>query len=375
MNEAFVIAARRTPVAPRNGAFRLLEVIDLATPVVHALLGDARLRVQDVDDVILGNALYGGGNPARVASLAAGLPLGIPAMTIDTQCCAGLDAISLAASKIRAGDAHVIIAGGVESYSRSPLRTRRPREEHETGQPYDRPPFSPWPDRDPDLMEAAAELALMRGIARSAQELFAIESHAKACASDQRAELVMLGGLASDGFTRRLSAPLCARLPLVAGDAQRGLTAATIAVEADAAAMVCVVSREVLTRLSMRYALLLKSALRVGIEPAQPAAGAQAAAGPLLDNAGQRPVVAEVMESFAPQAMAAIQDLGLNAAWVNRGGGALSRGHPIGASGAILAVRLFHEMRNETQGAIGLAAIAAAGGLGSAAMFERVETP
>lgn len=84
------------------------------------------------------------------------------------------------------------------------------------------------------------------------------------------------------------------------------------------------------------------------------------------------PSVVELMEAFAPQAMIAIADLGLDPATVNRGGGALSRGHPIGASGAILAVRLFHEMEHEPAGAAGLAAIAAAGGLGSAALFVRV---
>ena len=370
--DAFIIAARRTPVAPRNGAFRNIEIAGLATPVIHALLSDAGLRAQDVDDVILGNALYAGGNPARLASLAAGLPLGVPAMSIDTQCCAGLDAIALATSRIRAGEANAIIAGGIESYSRSPLRMRRPHDDGEMGKPYDRPPFSPWPDRDPDLIEAAARLARTSGLGRAAQELFAIESHAKAMASDHRAELVMVGGLDSDAFKRRLSAPVCARLPLIMGDDACGLTAATIAVEADAAAMTLVVSREVLTRLRIRYALRVHGTRRVGLDPAQPATGAQAAAQPLLANADRTPVVAELMESFASQSMVAIQDLGLIAASVNRGGGALSRGHPIGASGGILAVRLFHEMRSESLGAIGLAAIAAAGGLGSAALFERV---
>ncbi len=372
MMDAFIIAARRTPVAPRNGAFRNFEVADLAAPIIHAILSDAALRPEDVDDVILGNALYAGGNPARLVSLAAGLPLGVPAMTIDTQCCAGLDAISLAASRIRAGEAHVIIAGGVESYSRSPLRTRRPRDDAQMGRPYERPPFSPWPDRDPDLIEAAAQLAQARGMTRATQELFAIESHTKAIAGDHRAELVRVGALDSDAFKRKLSVSVCARLPLIAGDDACGLTAATTAVEADAAAIALVVSRDVLTRLRISYALRLLSMRRVGLDPAQPAIGAQAAAQPLLANSGRAAVVAEIMEAFAPQAMAAIEDLGLKAASINRGGGALSRGHPIGASGGILAVRLFHEMKNESPGATGLAAIAAAGGLGSAALFERV---
>ena len=371
MSEAYIIAARRTPVAPRNGAFRHLEVADLAAPVIRALLFDAGLDDGDIDDVILGNALYAGGNPARVSALAAGLPVSTPALTIDTQCCAGLDAILLAAARIRSGEAHAVIAGGVESYSRSPLRMRRPQKEGEPPVAYHRPPFSPWPDRDPDLIESAAALAQVRGITRAAQERFAIDSHAKTLSANLRSEIVAVNGLVADAFARKLNQQICARLPLVAGDAEHGLTATTTAVEADAAAMVLVVSNLLLQRLGRRYAVRLCLAKRVGLDPSKPALGAQAAARVVLHQTDRAPGVVELMESFAPQAMAAIADLGLDPAIANRSGGALSRGHPIGASGAILSVRLFHEMKSEQAGALGLAAIAAAGGLGSAALFER----
>ena len=372
MNQAFVIAARRTPVAPRNGAFRTLEAVDLATPLAPALLSDAGLSPGDIDEVILGNALYAGGNPARIASLAAGLPEATPALTIDTQCCAGLDAIALAASLIRAGEAKAILAGGVESYSRAPLRARRPLTGSEKATPYERPPFSPWADRDPDLIEAAAALAKTRGISRAAQEEFAIESHAKALAARATNEFAPIGDLRSDAFARRLNARACSRMPVIAGDAEHGLTAATTAVEADAAAMALVVSSDVMAQLGSAYAVRIAGARRIGLDPAQPALGAQAAASSLLERAGRPPTVVELMESFAAQAMAAIEDLELDPTTVNRGGGALSRGHPIGASGAILAVRLFHELKGEPAGALGLAAIAAAGGLGSAVLFERL---
>lgn len=370
MNEAYVIAARRTPVAPRNTAFRSLEVAELAAPVFHALLRDARLDPSDVDDVVLGNALYAGGNPARVCALAAGLPEATPAMTIDTQCCAGLDALMIAAGRIRAGEAQAIIAGGVESYSRSPLRARRPLG-GESATPYERPQFSPWSDRDPDLIEAASVLARARRVTRDAQECFAVDSHSKSSRETFADEIAPLAGLERDAFTRSLTIELCKRMPVIAGDATYGLTAATIAVEADAAAMLLVVSHKMRQRLGSPAALRVLSTRRVGLDPAQPASGAQAAAGPLLTALSAPVAVAEIMESFASQAMAAIEDLGLDPGVVNRGGGALSRGHPIGASGAILAVRLFREMAREQRGALGLAAIAAAGGLGSAVLLER----
>src|SRR4029077_13860702 len=99
----------------------------------RALLADANLGPVQIDEVILGNALYGGGNPARLAALRAGLPDDVPAITIDSQCCAGLDAVMLAADRIASGSAQIVIAGGLESFSRAPLRlhpTARPPAPH-----------------------------------------------------------------------------------------------------------------------------------------------------------------------------------------------------------------------------------------------------
>ena len=125
---AVIVAARRTAVAPRGGAFARIEPHDLASRVIEEVLADAGLAPDAVEDVILGNALYGGGNPARRAALAAVIRETVPALTVDSQCCAGLDAILLAAERINAGAADVIVAGGVESFSRAPIRQHRPRE-------------------------------------------------------------------------------------------------------------------------------------------------------------------------------------------------------------------------------------------------------
>src|SRR5262249_42621098 len=177
---AFIIAARRTPVAPRGGALSEIDVAELAAAPMRAVLADAGLAPAAIDDVILGNALYGGGNPARLAALLAGICEDTPALTLDTQCCAGLDAVLLAATRVAAGEAEAIIAGGVESFSRAPIRMRRPTNKDEAPQEYARPPFTPWPERDPDMIASAAALARTLGIARAAQEAFAVESHRKA---------------------------------------------------------------------------------------------------------------------------------------------------------------------------------------------------
>ncbi len=372
MTGVFIIAAKRTAVAPRHGAFADVEAATLGAHVLQACLAKVALDPADVDEVILGNALYGGGNPARVAALAAGLPESVPALTLDTQCCAGLDAILVAASRIRAGEAHAILAGGLESYSRSPLRLVRPRGAKDVATPYDRPPFTPWVDRDPDMAASAAALATEFAVTRKAQEAFAIESHRKALRAMPDDEVAAMAGLSQDAFARRLTGGVCQRLPVLAGDAVHGLTAATIAVEADAAAAVLVVSETMAARLGALSAIRFVAGSRRGVDPERPALAAAAAARPLLDALHrERPRVSEIMEAFAVQAQLSINALDLDPMTVNRGGGALSRGHPIGASGAILVVRLFHELLHEAQGATGLAAIAAAGGIGSAAVFER----
>lgn len=370
MSAAYLVAARRTAVAPRNGAFKAVEAAELGEAPIRAVLVDSGIAPEAIDDVIFGNVLYGGGNPARLAALRAGLPDHVPALTIDSQCCGGLDAIMLAADRIASGGAHAVIAGGVESFSRAPLRARRPRHAGEAPQPYDRPPFAPWPERDPDMIAAAAALAQAFGIRRARQDEFAIASHRKALENPAGpAEIVALAGLSHDAFPRALTHAVCSRLAPLAGDPALGVTRATVAVEADAAAALLVVSESVARRLDVKRPLRIVAATRRGGDPAMPGVAPIAAAESLLAAERITPAqiaVAEVMEAFAVQAIACAEGIGVPTSALNRGGGALARGHPIGASGAILAVRMWHEMQAEPSGALGLAVIAAAGGLGSA---------
>lgn len=370
MSVAWIVAARRTAVAPRHGAFKAVEADQLGAAPIRAVLADAGIAPDAIDDVIFGNALYGGGNPARLAALRAGLPDQVPALTLDSQCCGGLDAVMLAAERIMGGHADAIIAGGVESFSRAPLRARRPRHAGETPQPYERPPFAPWPERDPDMIDAAAALAERWAISRPRQDEFAIASHRKALQHPAgAAEIAPLAGLSQDAFPRRLNPAVCARLTPLAGDAAFGVTRATVAVQADAAAALLVVSEPMARRLGARRPVRIVAMTRRGGDPAMPGVAPIAAVNCLLQAqqvAPQQIAVAEIMEAFAAQAIACVDGIGVPALALNRGGGAIARGHPIGASGAILAVRLWHEMQSEPAGALGLAAIAAAGGLGSA---------
>jgi acetyl-CoA C-acetyltransferase len=365
-----ISAAMRTPVAPRGGALSRLPINGLCTPLISAMLGD-----EPVDMVVLGNALYGGGNPARLVALDCGIVEQVPALTIDTQCCAGMDAVFLAADAIRSGRAHHVLAGGAESFSRAPIRMHRGADANDDPVPYDRPTFTPWPKRDPDMLVAAAALASAHGITRSDQETFAVASHEKArmaSTSDAfTAEIVPIEGLKHDEFTRELSLRLCGRLPALAGEDPHAITAATTAVEADAAAFVTLRT----TPDAAVPAIRIRDYLSCGADPAMPGLAPIEAARLLLARNDLKPsdlACIEIMEAFAAQAMAFIDAFQFPVSVVNISGGALARGHPIGASGAILVVRLVHELRRMPAGSIGLAAIAGAGGLASCILLERV---
>jgi acetyl-CoA C-acetyltransferase len=355
---AFVIAARRTAVCPRGGAFARLSIEALAAPLITAVLADAGMTGADVDEVILGNALGAGGNPARRVALAAGLPERVAGLTIDRQCAGGLDAVRIAAAMIAAGQAEVVIAGGVESYSRRPLRAATDPDGG-PAQPYDQAPFTPWPLRDPDMAAAANALGRRLGIGRVAQDRWAVASHAKARGA-RFPEIVGVAGIERDTFTRALTPALAARATGIVGD----ITAANAAVAADGAAVCLVVSARIAA--GFDRAMRIVAGATLGADPVEPGLAPVAAIRAVLAGGAQL-VQAEVMEAYAVQAIACVQVAGLDPAIVNLGGGALARGHPIGASGAVLAVRLFHHL----QAGHGLAAIAAAGGIGAAMLFER----
>ncbi|WP_432817199.1 thiolase family protein [Sulfitobacter sp. JB4-11] len=359
---AHVLAACRSPVAPRGGALSAYSLPQLGAPVLRAALAQAGLPPDAVDEVIVSTAIGPGGNPARSIALAAGLPEHVAGLSIDRQCSGGMDALLLARALVESGAANVVVAGGVESYSRAPIRQhtfadgRPPR-------PYTQAPFTPWPDRDPDMAEAADALAQRLGIDRPTQDEWAVESHAEArhCVPDP-AEMIPFEGLAVDSFTRKLTPALCARAPTIHGS----ITHANAAVAADAAAFCIVTSAKVAARHGTPGLRILGGATR-GADPTCPGLAPLAAIQSAFAETGltvDQIDVAEVMEAYAVQAIACVREAGLDPARVNLGGGALARGHPIGASGAINVVRLFHELRH--RGGTGLATIAAAGGIGSA---------
>ena len=370
-----IAAWARSAVVPRGGAFKALQAHEIAAPVIQALLHKAGLDAGHVNTVIAGNALGAGGNPARMAALHAGLPDTCTALTIDTQCCAGLDAVRIAAALITAGQADVVIAGGVEAWSRAPIRMHRPLQPNDTAIAYERPAFAPAPHPDPDMLEAAAHHAAAMGYTRAQQDHYAQRSHHKARANLDRQDIVPILGICHDAYPRALSDALAARMPL----AVEGSSLSTLAIspQADGAAFVLLVSPKAAAQWQLPAPATWVTGSAVGASPACPLLAAEIAARAALQQAHLLdPVHAlshiELHDAFAAQGLSFCQGLGLDTENINPLGGGLARGHPIGASGAIALVQLLHNLSHQgSSGAYGLAAIAGAGGLGAAAVVRK----
>ena len=256
-----LLAGCRTPVAPRHGALRHHTPHTLAAPLVRHLLQTVGLPPEAVDTLILGNALGAGGNPARMTALAAGLPQRCATFSVDTQCCSGLDAIALAAARILSGQSDVVIAGGAEAWTRSPIRQHRPMDATQAAIPYERPAFTPWPARDPDPLQAAADYASRHGFTRHQQDAYARDSHARAVrAMEPRRSctpfsILPLEGLLHDAYPRLLSERQASRMPVAARaptnthsptalDPDCALSRLAISPQADGAALVLMASAE-----------------------------------------------------------------------------------------------------------------------------------
>lgn len=357
-----IVAARRTPIATRGRALAGVDVSGLAAAVIRAVHADAGSA--DVADVVLGNCMGPGGNPARVAALAAGLGVHVPGATIDRQCGSGLAAVIDAATAVRA-DGRLRVAGGVESASTAPVRSI-------DGVPYAKAPFAPTGFPDPGMLAAAEDLARHDGISRARQDAHAARSHARARAARDAgrlaAETVEVAGVREDDGIGAGERVLARMTPLFPGGS---VTAGTSTRVSDGAAAV-VVARS-------GTGLAIRAHAVVGCDPALPGVGAAPAILAALDSAGATidDVGAfEIVEAFAAQSLAVLDRIGVaeDDPRVCADGGALALGHPWGASGAVAVVRLFSRLVRQPgrRGGLGVAAASVGGGLGVALLVESV---
>jgi acetyl-CoA C-acetyltransferase len=365
-----IVAAARTPIGTSGRSLASLTTADLAAPVLaHVAAGHG-----PVDEVVLGNCMGPGGDVARVATLQSGLGVGVPALTVDRQCASGLAAVVSAVTMLRS-DPGTVLAGGVESASTAPWRFWPPAQ---GGDPvrYERAPFAPVEMGDPEMGLANDLLAESHGVTREEQDAYAARSHARAFATQQAggfdAEIVEVGGVTQDDRPRPgLTVDRLARLR--PAFRERGtVTAGNACGINDGAAAVLLVD-EATHRTSPVPGLRVLAAATAAFPPSSPGWGLVPATTEALGRAGlglDDLDVIELNEAFAGQVLACCRELGLDPERVCPEGGALGLGHPWGASGAVLVVRLFSQLVRSQGGRYGLAAIAAGGGQGVAVVVE-----
>jgi acetyl-CoA acyltransferase len=389
MTTAYILDACRTPGGKAHrGAFRHTRPDDLAAAVIRALLARTGIDPDRVEDVILGCAFpeaEQGMNVARIATFKAGLPVTVPAQTVNRFCASGLQAIATAAERIIAGGADCIIAGGTESMTLVPM----------AGHAFRANPglVGKWPEVYAGMGITAEILAARYAINREDQDAFAAGSHCKAAAAQAAgrfaAELVTVeaeqvmtvaGRPAStwvtvdrdEGIRADTTVEALAKLkPAFKVDGT--VTAGNSSQMTDGAAAALVVSEAFLAQCERaplaRFVAFAASGVApeiMGIGPVTAVPAALRRAGLNLDQLA----LVELNEAFAGQALAVLRELGLDPARVNVNGGAIALGHPLGATGAKLTATLLHELQRRGE-QFGMVTMCVGGGMGAAGIFAR----
>jgi acetyl-CoA acyltransferase len=394
LQDAYIVAATRTPIgkAPR-GMFKNVRPDDLLVRAIQSAVS----QVPDLDPNLIEDAIVGcsfpeaeqGLNLARMAVLLAGLPKTVGGVTVNRYCASGLTAVAMAADRIRVGQADVMIAAGAESMSMVPMMGHHPSmnmgifKDENIGMAY-------------GMGLTAEKVAQQWKVSREAQDRFSLESHRKAIAAQQAGEfndettpveiVERFPNLATgqiDVKTRTVSQDEGARAdsdlealgklkPVFA--AKGSVTAGNSSQTSDGAGALIIVSEKILKQFNLKpLARFVSFAVRgvppeiMGIGPKEAIPAALRAAGITQDQIDWF----ELNEAFAAQALAVIQDLGLDPAKVNPMGGAIALGHPLGATGAIRSATVVHALRRRNL-KYGMVTMCVGTGMGAAGIFERM---
>lgn len=379
MPEAVLVSALRTPIGTAvKGTLRDTTAFDLAHHIVTAAAEG--LDPALIDDVILGEGLYGGGVLARHAAVTAGLT-SVAGLANNRHCAAGMAAVQSAAASVMAGMDELVVAGGVNSASTSPKALFRVNGEWEPWMSPTHPDRPDAPNKDMSIT-VGWNTAVAAGLTRAELDAWALRSHRNAVAAiDEgrfKEELVPIGtphGLFSvDEHPRRdTSAEKLARLkPLHPEIEGFSITAGNAGGANDAAAALVVASDTTAAREGLTVLGTVRSWASVGVDPAEMGLAPVKAIPKALARAGLSLAdvdLFEINEAFASVPVAAVRLLELDADTVNFSGSGCSLGHPVAATGARMLVTLVHELRRRG-GGIGVAALCAGGGMGSATVIE-----
>ena len=391
MKEAVLVSGVRTAMGKgKKGSLRTVRPDDLGAHVIREAVRRAEgLKPEDVDDVILGCAIpeqEQGMNVARIATLAAGLPVTTAAVTVNRFCASGLQTIAQACDSIAMGHAEAIVAGGTESMSRIAMFQRT----------YANPGHAAdWPDVYVGMGITAENLARKYGIGREESDAFSVESQKKAVAAIEAGKFrdeiapydVTLRKPGANGAvveeTLRFEVDECPRASTTLEGlaklrpvfhAKGTVTAGNASQMSDGAAAVVVLSRDKAEALGLKPLARLVSYAVAGVAPEIMGIGPVAAVPKALERAGltlDDIDIVELNEAFAVQALSVLRELEIPAEKVNVNGGAVALGHPLGCTGARLTVTALNELERR-DGRYALVTMCVGGGMGAAGVFERL---
>ncbi len=392
MKDIVIAAAARTPIGKFGGSLAKHSAVDLGVIVIREVLQRARVPAEAIDEVILGQVLTAGvgQNPARQSVIKAGLPVSVPAMTINKVCGSGLKAVMLAAQSLANGDARVVIAGGQESMSQAPHVLNGSRDGFRMGDAKLVDTMindGLWDAFNSYHMGITAEnVAREHKVSRETQDQFALVSQQKAEAAQKagrfRDEIVAVPLVQKKGdpilFADDEYLRLGATMELLSNlrpafDKAGTVTAGNASGINDGAAAVIVTTEAHARAQGMPVLARIAGFASSGLDPKVMGMGPVSASRRALEKAGWKAAdldLMEINEAFAAQACAVNQEMGWDTTRINVNGGAIALGHPIGASGCRILVTLLHEMqrRNARRG---LAALCIGGGMGVALAVER----
>jgi acetyl-CoA C-acetyltransferase len=382
MSRTVIVSAVRTPFGRLGGGLKNHEATALGSIVIRAALERAGVEGNEVDYVIMGQVLQGGAGqaPARQAAVGAGIPIEVPADTINKVCASSIRAVEIADSMIRAGDAELIVTGGMESMSNAPFALKQARFGYRFGDgtlidltTHDALTSTFDGKR---MVEQASFVSRELGIEREDQDRWALRSHQRAAAAQDDGrfddEIVPVGDFAADEAIRRDTTyeKLAALKPV--GDPEGTTTAGNAPGVNDGASCIVVCSEEFAKRRGLEPLATVLSQGYVADEfaflartPAKAGAMALERAGKTIGDVER----VELNEAFASVALNSTRMLGADPEIVNVNGGAVALGHPVGASGGRILGTMVHELRRNG-GGLGLAAICSGGGQGDALLIE-----
>lgn len=379
MEKVWILGGMRSFIGVKDRMYRNVPAEVLGAEVLRAIIEKYRLAEPDIDFIIGGNAVGGGGNMARLAALTAGIDQQVPAVTLDLQCGSALEAVTQAAAKIESGLADLVLAGGMESSSTQPLRMWNPNHpNYEKDKVWTVAQFVPGQQGEQVMLEGAEHTAITEHVKKEEQDFWVLESHHRAAKAAREGilsdiQVSLAGSRKDEGIRASMSQKLIDRLPcLLPGGSV--INAANACLMHDGAAFVALCSEEYGKRHNLTPAAVLRFGTAVGGDPLMSPKTAVLAVEKLLKKTG---LTYEQIDAFEVNEAFAVIDVLFERAFpgtrerYNRFGGALAYGHPYGVSGALLLLHLLKSLES-CGGHYGICSVAAAGGIGSAILVERI---